>query len=245
MSHVIEINDIWKRFVMRREKTGFKEFLLHLPTFTRRKDSSFFWALKGITFNVRQGECLGIIGRNGAGKSTLLSIILGSTCATRGNVRVMERITPLLGLGAGFHPDLTGRENMKISGVLLGLTIDEINESMENIISFSGIGQFIDMPIRTYSSGMNLRLAFSLAVHTKPKLLLIDEVLGVGDESFQEKSKNTLLGLIQEGVTTVFVSHRLSEIKRMCSRAIWLDEGEIKGEGNPAKIVKAYRRHLE
>jgi ABC-type polysaccharide/polyol phosphate transport system ATPase subunit len=244
MSHIIEIIDIWKRFPMMKEKTGFKEFLLHLPRLTHRNNNSFFWALKGITFNVKQGECLGIIGKNGAGKSTLLSIILGTIYPNKGEVIVSERITPLLGLGSGFHPELTGRENILINGVLLGLTKDEVEERTEEIIDFSEIAKFIDMPARTYSSGMYLRLAFSVAIHTDPRLLLIDEVLAVGDESFQKKSKEALHQLIKKGITTIFVSHKLSEVREICNRAIWLHGGEVMAEGDPREIVKEYRRQL-
>jgi lipopolysaccharide transport system ATP-binding protein len=242
MSCVVEISDVWKKFRMNRERPGFKEFIVNLPKFIKRDENSNFWALKGLSFKVKQGECLGIMGKNGAGKSTLLSLILGTIYPTRGNIKVSQKITPLLELGAGFHHDLTGKENILINGVLLGLTRDEVLERMEEIIAFSEIGEFIDMPVRTYSSGMFLRLTFSIAIHTDPKLLLIDEILAVGDEAFQKKSKDALIGLIKGGVTTLLASHNLPAIKEICDRAIWLDDGMIRAEGKPEKVVEQYLR---
>ena len=240
MNDALEIEDVWKKFPMRRDRPGFKEFLVNLPKFINGNSNSNFWALKGVSFKVKQGECLGIIGKNGAGKSTLLSLILGTIYPTKGEIKISQKITPLLDIGAGFHPDLTGRENILINGVLLGLTKDEVSERMEEITAFSEIGEFIDMPVRTYSSGMYLRLAFSVAIHTAPELLLIDEILSVGDEAFQKKSKDALLNLINGGVTTIFVSHQMSAIKEICHRVIWLDAGEVRAEGKPEKVVNEY-----
>ena len=240
MNCVVEISDVWKKFPMKRDRPGFKEFVVNLSRSIKSKENSNFWALKGVTFEVKQGECLGIIGRNGAGKSTLLSLILGTIYPTKGNIKISQKITPLLELGAGFHPDLTGRENIFINGVLLGLTKDEVVERMEEIIAFSEIGDFIDMPVRTYSSGMYLRIAFSVAIYTAPELFLIDEILSVGDEAFQKKSRDALLNLINGGVTTIFVSHQMSAIKEICHRVIWLDGGLIKAEGEPENVVKEY-----
>jgi ABC-type polysaccharide/polyol phosphate transport system ATPase subunit len=242
MNYIVEVIDVWKRFPMRRDNPGFKEFILHFPKFIYKNSNLFFWALKGINFTVNYGECLGIIGRNGGGKSTLLSLILGTILPTRGELKVSQEITPLLELGAGFHPDLTGRENILINGVLLGLTKNEVLRRIKKIIDFSEIGEFIDMPVRTYSNGMYLRLAFSIAIHTEPKLLLIDEILSVGDESFQKKSKEALIQLIKKGVTTILVSHNLSAIKEICNRVIWLENGEIQAEGKPEEVVREYLR---
>jgi ABC-type polysaccharide/polyol phosphate transport system ATPase subunit len=243
MSYIVEVEDLWKRFPMRKDRPGFKEFFVNLPKFINRDSNSYFWALKGISIKVETGECVGIIGKNGAGKSTLLSLILGNVCPTRGRVSVSEKITPLLELGAGFHPDMTGRENILINGVLLGLTKKEVMERMEDIIAFSDISDFINLPVRTYSTGMYLRLAFSVAIHMDPKLLLIDEILSVGDEAFQKKSRDALLNLINGGVTTIFVSHQMSAIKEICHRAIWLDGGEIGAEGEPERVVEEYLRY--
>ncbi len=243
MNGIIEIKDVWKKFPMGKDRPGFKEFLVKLPQFLSGNSHSYFWALKRISFKIEQGECIGIIGKNGAGKSTLLSLILGTIYPTKGEIQVSQKITPLLELGAGFHPDLTGRENILINGVLLGLTKDEVMERIEAIIAFSEIKEFIDMPLRTYSTGMYLRLAFSVAIHTDPKLLLIDEILAVGDEAFQKKSKDALLHLIKGGATTIFVSHRMSAITEICHRALWLDGGEMRAEGIPEKIVEEYLRY--
>jgi ABC-type polysaccharide/polyol phosphate transport system ATPase subunit len=243
MNCIIDIKDVWKKYPMRKDRPGFKEALVNLARFINRSSNSYFWALKGVSFEVDQGDCLGIIGKNGAGKSTLLSLILGTIYPNKGGVTVSKRITPLLGLGAGFHPELTGKENILINGVLLGLTKEEVEERMDDIIAFSEIEAFINMPARTYSSGMYLRLAFSVAIHTDPKLLLIDEVLAVGDEAFKKKSKQALLQLIKGDVTTVLVSHNPKEVQEICNRVIWLEGGEIKAEGGPGKVVKEYLRH--
>jgi ABC-type polysaccharide/polyol phosphate transport system ATPase subunit len=243
MNSIVEIKDVWKKFPMRRDKPGFKEVLVNLPKFIGGNSHPDFWALKGISFRIEQGESVGIIGKNGAGKSTLLSLILGTIYPTRGEINVSQHITPLLEIGAGFHPDLTGRENILINGVLLGLTKDEVMERMEDIVAFSEIKEFIDMAVRTYSSGMYLRLGFSVAIHTGPKLLLIDEILSVGDEAFRKKSKDALLHLIKGGVTTIFVSHNQSSVREICNRTIWLDGGEIKAEGEPEKVIEEYLRH--
>lgn len=241
MSCIVEVENVWKRFPLMRDKPGFKELLTNLQKFIKQDTNSFFWALKGISFKLKRGECLGIIGKNGAGKSTLLSILLGTIYPTEGKVQVLEVPTPLLELGAGFHPDLTGRENIFINGVLLGLTIDEVRKKCKDIIDFSEIAEFIDMPTRTYSSGMYLRLAFSVAIHTNPKLLLIDEILAVGDEVFQKKSKEAITGMIKGGVTTIFVSHSLPTVREICDRVIWIDDGKIMSEGDPEKVIEDYK----
>ena len=244
MNTIVELEDVWKKYLMKKDRPGLKEFLVNLPKFINGNSNSDFWALRGVSFAMKQGECLGIIGKNGAGKSTLLSLILGTIYPTKGGIKVPEKVTPLLELGAGFHPDLTGRENIIINCVLLGLTKDEAMEKMEDIIRFSEIINFIDMPVRTYSSGMYLRLAFSVAIHTGPKLLLIDEILAVGDEAFQKKSRDALMGLIKGGVTTIFVSHQLAAVKELCNRVIWLETGEIRLEGDSKKVVEEYLKHI-
>ncbi len=242
----IELDHVWKEFPLQRDSAGFKEFILHLDKIMkRRKDGNrHFHALKNVTLGVKREECLGIIGKNGAGKSTLLSLMLGTVSPSKGSVKIMDRVTPLLELGAGLHPDLTGRENILFNGVLLGLTKEEMFGKMPSIIDFSEMGEFIDVPIRTYSSGMFLRLAFSIAIHADPKILLIDEVLAVGDEGFQMKSMEALLKLIKGGVTTVLVSHNLQAIGEICTRAVWLDHGEIAAEGEPSSVIEKYRKYV-
>jgi ABC-type polysaccharide/polyol phosphate transport system ATPase subunit len=244
MSVSLELNDIWKKYAMRRDRPGFKEFIVNLPKFARKNGNSF-WALKGVSFSVSRGECVGIIGRNGAGKSTLLSLILGTIYPTKGKVKVFQKITPLLELGAGFHPDLTGRENIFLNGVLLGLSKVEVAQRMDEIIAFSEIGEFVDMPVRTYSAGMYLRLGFSVAIHMSPSLFIIDEVLAVGDEAFQKKSTDALMRLIQGGVTTLLVTHQLKAVRDLCSRALWLHSGELRCDGHPDKVLAEYLKFSE
>lgn len=240
----IKIENIGKSFPVRKDRPGFKEFIVNLPKFIKSNNQTF-WALKGINLTVNKGECVGIIGRNGAGKTTLLSLLLGTIQPTKGKIIVRGKKTPLLELGAGFHGDLTGIENILINGVLLGLTKEEVLERMDDIINFSELGDFIKMPARTYSSGMYMRLAFSVAIHTDPEILLIDEILAVGDESFQKKSGEALMRLIKGGVTTVYVSHNLDAVKKICDRVIWLEHGEIREEGEPDNVINSYIKSLQ
>lgn len=239
MESIIEVNNLTKNFPSLRRTIGIKEWIVSF-SFSPHLSENIFTALQSITFSVEKGECLGIIGKNGAGKSTLLSLLLGTSVPTSGEIKVFGKRTPLLELGAGFHPDLTGKENVILNGVLLGLTKKTVLTRLNDIVRFSEIEPFIEMPVRTYSSGMNLRIAFSVAIHTEPELLLIDEILAVGDESFQKKSSEALLSLIKSGVTTVLVSHNLDAIRKNCNRVIWLDCGKIKMMGCPNEIVDAY-----
>ena len=236
---MIKAENLWKSFPMRRDRPGLKEFVVNAPKFLKDNNNRF-WALKGVSLLVKKGESLGVIGRNGAGKSTLLTLLLGVAHPNEGSIEVSGKRTPLLELGGGFHPDLTGIENIIINGVLLGNTEVEIRARMAAITAFSELGEFINMPIRTYSSGMQMRLAFSIAIHTSPEVLLIDEILAVGDESFRKKSGNALMELIKGGVTTVYVSHSMDAIKKVCDRAIWLEQGEIRAEGETGLVVEAY-----
>jgi lipopolysaccharide transport system ATP-binding protein len=236
---IIQMEHVWKNYPMIKDKPGFKELITHIPFYIKQKPE-VFWALKDIDLTIQKGDCIGIIGKNGAGKSTLLSLLLGVAGPTKGRVKTSGKITPLLELGAGFHPDMTGRENIIMNGILLGLTRKEVSLKMDDIIRFSEIAEFIDMPVRIYSSGMYLRLAFSVAVHTEPEILLIDEILSVGDEFFQLKSENAIRDLLSKGVTAVFVSHSMASIEKICSRAIWLDHGEIKADGEAGKVVEQY-----
>lgn len=245
MAKSIEVVSLTKKFPSLKNRPGFKEWVVNFFWFSSRHTTTYFTALNSINFSVERGECLGIIGKNGAGKSTLLSLLLGTSVPTEGEIKVLGKRTPLLELGSGFHPDLTGRENIVLNAVLLGLTKKEALERMEAVIKFSEIEPFIDMPVRTYSSGMYLRLAFSVAIHTDPEMLLIDEILAVGDESFQKKSGESLVSLIKSGVTTVFVSHNLDAVKKICNRVIWLDHGNIKLEGSPEMVIEDYLKEIK
>jgi lipopolysaccharide transport system ATP-binding protein len=240
---MIDFDRVWKGFPLHRDRPGFKEFMVNVHKWAeRRREGNYcFYALKDLTLSVERGECVGIIGRNGAGKSTLLSLMLGTILPSKGKVRTIDRVTPLLELGGGFHPDLTGRENAILNGVLLGLTKEDVLKKLPAIIDFSEIDEFMDIPVRTYSSGMYLRLAFSVAIHTDPRILIIDEVLSVGDEEFQKKSKEEMIKLIKGGVTTVLVSHDLHAVQEICHRVLWLDHGELVAEGEPAEVIKKYR----
>jgi lipopolysaccharide transport system ATP-binding protein len=198
--------------------------------------------LREISFQITKGECVGFIGRNGVGKSTLLGLIAGVLKPDSGKIVVKGRVSPLLELGAGFHPDLTGRENIILNGVLLGMTKAEVKAKLDFIVEFSGLKDFIDQPIRTYSSGMVARLAFSVIAHLDPEILLIDEVLAVGDVEFQKKSFQKILEFKEKGITIVLVSHSLDSIVKVCERAIWLENGGIKMDGEAKEVVSAYLR---
>ena len=237
---VIETIHVSKRYPAHSSPPGFKEWIIKLPQRLGSGENPTFAALDSINLKITKGECVGVIGKNGAGKSTLLSLLLGTSVPTDGTVRVDGKRTPLLELGAGFHPDLTGRENIFINAVLLGLTRAQVSQRLDKIVAFSEIEPFIDMPVRTYSNGMYLRLAFSVAIHTEPEILLIDEVLAVGDESFQRKSESAILSLIQSGVTTVFVSHNLQAVQKICHRALWIHQGQIREEGDSQSVVNHY-----
>ena len=219
---------------------GIKSFLFHLPEAVKTLKDSRYEVLREVTFQVGKGESLGIIGRNGAGKSTILGLIAGIIKPTKGKITVQGRISSLLELGGGFHPELTGRENIVMNGVLLGLTKNEVFQKMDEITEFSGLGEFIDQPIRIYSSGMLARLGFSVVANLGPEILLIDEILAVGDMEFQKKCLKKMMDFKKSGVTMVFVSHSMENIKLLCDRVIWIDRRTIKMEGAPEKVIPHY-----
>ena len=198
------------------------------------------WALKDISFDVKKSELLGIIGRNGAGKSTLLKVLCRITDPTKGRAVVRGRISSLLEVGTGFHPELTGRENVYLNGTILGMTKGEVKRKFDEIVAFSGVEKFIDTPVKRYSSGMKVRLAFSVAAHLEPEILIIDEVLAVGDADFQKKCLNKMEDVGQQGRTVLFVSHNLPAVCRLCERAILLDKGGIVKDGAPDQVVSFY-----
>lgn len=215
---------------LKGSKEGYQEAL-------RRQNRD---VLRGISFDVGRGETLGIIGENGAGKSTLLKLLTGIYKPTRGVVSKKGRISALLELGAGFHPEFSGRENIYMNGLILGLEKKTIREKEQEIIEFSELAEFIDAPVRTYSSGMYMRLAFSIAVNVNPDILLIDEILAVGDEHFRHKSAAKIRSFQNGEIAIVLVSHDLGNIRQWCSRAIWIDEGRIAAEGEPGFVVDRY-----
>jgi ABC-type polysaccharide/polyol phosphate transport system ATPase subunit len=201
-------------------------------------------ALKDVSFEVRKGEIFGLIGANGAGKSTALKLVARVLRPTQGRVRACGRVAPLLAMGAGFHPELTGRENVFLNATLLGFTRRQIEERFESIVDFAELWDFIDAPIRTYSSGMLTRLGFAVASDQMPDILILDEVLGVGDAAFQEKSLARIRSFQEKGATTLFVSHAMAGVREMCQRVLWLDHGSVRFIGKADEGVDMYLEHL-
>lgn len=199
-----------------------------------------FWALRDVSFDVEAGEVVGIVGRNGAGKSTLLKILSRITEPTRGEAVVRGRLGSLLEVGTGFHPELTGRENIFLNGAILGMRAGEIRERLDEIVDFAGVERFLETPIKHYSSGMYLRLAFAVAAHTDPDILIVDEVLAVGDQEFQKKCLDRMHQTSHSGRTVLFVSHNLSAIESLCSRVLWLEEGRVREDGPAPEVIRRY-----
>src|SRR5713226_6449515 len=206
----------------------------------RQFDQREFWALEDVSFNVRRGEAFGIIGGNGAGKSTILKLLTGIMRPTKGSIRVAGRISALIEVSAGFHPDLTGRENIYLNGAILGMKRDEIRQRFDAIVDFSGLEEFIDTPVKRYSSGMFARLGFSVAAHVDPDILLVDEVLSVGDYLFQRKCVERMHSVIASGATVVFVSHNLREVANLCKRSLLLERGAVHMIGPTAEVIRTY-----
>jgi lipopolysaccharide transport system ATP-binding protein len=234
---VIEFHDVSKSY---HRHAGQMLLRNHLTQYLRRRREERFFALKHVSFAVEKGESLAVIGRNGAGKSTLLGLVAGLSRPDTGEVSVNGKVAALLELGSGFHPDLTGRENVRLNAALLGLSRRRTAEAFETIVEFSGISEFIDEPLRTYSTGMVMRLAFSVAINTDPEVLLIDEVLAVGDAAFQAKCFEKLHEFRNSGKTILCVSHASSIISQLCDRALWLDHGELIMSGSVADVSAAY-----
>ena len=203
-----------------------------------------FWALRDVSFDIRKGETVGIVGKNGAGKSTLLQMICGTLSATQGLIRAQGSITALLELGSGFNPSFTGRENVYLNGLILGLSTAEVDSKFEEIAAFAEIGDFIDQPVKTYSSGMYLRLAFAVQVCVNPDILIVDEALAVGDAYFVHRCFHRLRDMKARGKTILFVSHDTGSVKNLCDRAIWIDEGRLRMSGDPDEVTRQYRAHL-
>lgn len=237
---MIKVSNVSMKYIITHDRIqSLKEFTV---AFLKRKlVYEEFWALKGISFEVEKGEVMGIIGRNGAGKSTLLKIISGILKPTEGSVQLKGNIVPMLELGSGFDHDLTGRENIFLNGSILGYSERFLKGKFDEIVEFAELDKFIDVPIRNYSSGMLMRLAFSIATVVEPDILIVDEILAVGDEAFQAKSKARMMELMGGGTTVLFVSHNLDQIREICNRVIWLDEGKIKMEGETQQVCDAYR----
>ncbi len=241
MNPVIKFEHVSKRFYLNQHSRTVQEMLF--GRFRKRKpefDEQEFWPLKDISFEVNAGETVGIVGPNGVGKSTILKLVARILEPTSGTITTHGRVRTLLELGAGFHPDLTGRENIYLNGAIMGLSRDEVKRKFDQIVSFSELEQFIDMPVKHYSSGMYVRLGFAVAIHTDPEILLVDEVLSVGDASFQIKCMEQIDRLRGSGVTILFVSHSADAVKSICSRALWLDQGRLAADGAVESVVARY-----
>ncbi|MBM7585763.1 ABC-type polysaccharide/polyol phosphate transport system ATPase subunit [Bacillus pakistanensis] len=233
---MIKLKDLWVSYP--RQTEG---IINNLKRAIRKEEKKKeFWALRGLDFEVQKGEVLGVIGRNGSGKSTLLKILSGLITPDKGEFDVKGNLPVLLSLGAGFEPDLSGKENIYLNGLLLGQTKSEIDEKMNEIVDFSELGDFIYEPVRTYSSGMRSRLAFSIAITIDPNVLLIDEVLGVGDQSFRDKSKDAILEKIKQNRTVILVTHSASLVREICDRVVWIHLGEQKEIGTVDEVVPKY-----
>ena len=240
-ANAIEIDGVWKKFRLYKEKNvSLKEAVVR----GRRSRHEDFWALQDITVQVPSGQALGLIGANGSGKSTLLKVIARILAADRGRVAVAGRVATLLELGAGFQMDYTGIENIYLNGAILGLSRRQITERLDDIIAFAELDQFINNPVRNYSSGMYMRLGFAIAVHVDPQVILIDEVLAVGDEAFQRKCIERIRRFRKEGRTMVFVSHDLAAVMDVCDRVLWLEHGRVRADGKPPDAVDAYLSHV-
>lgn len=244
---VIEFDSVSKSFRMDRDRRprAFQELFIGLLRRKRRERDArdLFWALRDVSFKIEAGESVGLVGSNGAGKSTALKLISRIIQPNSGSVRVNGRVTALLELGAGFHPELSGRDNIFLNGTVMGLSRRQINTKLDEIIEFADIGDFIDVPVKDYSSGMQARLGFSVAAHLDPQIVLVDEALSVGDQAFQQKCNERMLQMRRAGVTMLYVSHSLESVEQICQRAIWLDKGNLRLDDSAQRVASAYYRH--
>ena len=239
--NIVEFNNVSKLYYRHGDRLLLRNRLQQLITGTRPES---FAAVKNVSFTMRRGESMAIVGPNGAGKSTLLSLVAGLSKADTGSIAVNGRVAALIELGSGFHPDLTGEENVRLNAALLGLSRKRINELYDEIIEFSGIAsEFVDEPLRTYSSGMIMRLAFSVAINMDPDVLLVDEILAVGDASFQEKCFQKVHQFRDSGRSLLCVSHAAGMVQQLCDKALWLDHGEMVMGGNIGEVLEAYNGH--
>ena len=239
---MIEVNDVTMRFHLNTDKIlSLKEFLTRAIRGTIQYED--FTALNHVSFQVEKGETIGLIGHNGAGKSTLLKMISGILKPTEGSIVTRGNVVPMLELGSGFDFDLTGRENIFLNGAIMGYSEEYLNSKYDEIVAFSELGKFIDVPIRNYSSGMLTRLAFSVASLIEPEILIVDEILAVGDASFQEKSHRRMMEMMGGGTTVLVVSHSLEQIRELCTRVVWIDGGNVKMIGKTDEVCDAYARH--
>lgn len=243
---MIKINNVSMRFNLGIEKNfSLKLFFINMFKWKKeKKEKKEFWALKDVNLEVKKGEVVGFIGSNGAGKSTLLKVVAGVMKPTKGSVEKYGNICPMIELGAGFDMDLTARENIYLNGAILGYSREFINQKFEEIVEFSELRDFLDVPVRNFSSGMVARLAFSVATIVDPEILIVDEILSVGDIAFQQKSENKMRSMIEGGTTVLFVSHSLAQIEKLCDRVVWLENGTVKKIGEPKQICEEYKQFV-
>jgi ABC-type polysaccharide/polyol phosphate transport system ATPase subunit len=241
-SCAIELEGVGKRYLLGHGR-GARGVLVDLLGLDEKRDH--VWALKDVNLRVQAGESVGLIGANGAGKTTLLKLLAGISRPTRGQVRARGRVAALLNVGAGFHPELSGRQNVDLNGVILGLSRREVRERYDAIVEFAGLEAFMDTPVKHYSAGMYARLAFSVAAHVDPDVLLVDEVLSVGDAAFQDASLRRMLAFREAGAAVIFVSHNMAAVELMCQRAVWLERGEVRATGPTPAVVHAYLDALD
>jgi len=242
-SIAIDFRNVSKQYILQRQKS----YIVHdavRKVLRRQRKRREFWALKDVSFQIKKGQAVAFMGGNGAGKSTLLGLVAGTVFPTLGSVQVQGRIGALLELGAGFHQDLTGRENIYLNASLLGMQREQVDEQYERIVEFSELQDFIDAPLRTYSSGMRVRLGFSVAIHINPQILIMDEVLAVGDQHFQAKCVKQIKSFRASGKTLLFVSHSPTSVKDMCDRVIWLDHGSLRADGPTGDIIAEYEKAM-
>lgn len=239
---MIKIDNVSMKFNLGVEKdNSLKQMFIRVLSFShKKKKKEYFWALKNINIDIIKGEVVGIVGTNGAGKSTLLKIVSGVYKPTEGSVEVNGKISPMIELGAGFDGELTARENIYLNGAILGYSKDFIDEKFDEIVEFSELKDFLDVPVKNFSSGMTAKLAFSISTVVDPEILIVDEILSVGDIKFQQKSKGKMMSMIKGGTTVLYVSHSLDAIKSICTKVIWLDHGSIVMIGDTKKVCKKY-----
>ena len=241
---ILVVDNVSMQFNLSKEKVDhLKEYFIKLIRRELRKDS--FWALQNVSFSVSKGDRIGILGLNGAGKSTLLKIIAGVFKPTEGTVKVKGKIVPLLELGAGFEPQYTGRENIYLYGAVLGYSKKFIDQKYEEIVEFSGLQKFIDVPLKNYSSGMAARLGFAIATIVRPEILIVDEVLAVGDIAFQEKCQKRMQEMLANGTTLLYVSHAIETVTQLCDHALWLNKGEMVMQGEANEVCEAYLKSFD
>jgi lipopolysaccharide transport system ATP-binding protein len=258
MSVAIKVEALGKKYILRHQTGGRSRYVALRDVLADKVTSLFkrnsqadgrreeFWALKDISFEIKQGEAVGIIGRNGAGKSTLLKLLSRITKPTQGRIEIEGRVASLLEVGTGFHPELTGRENIYLNGAIMGMHRAEIKSKFDEIVAFAEVEKFLDTPVKRYSSGMYMRLAFAVAAHLEPEILVVDEVLAVGDAAFQKKCLGKMQDVSQkQGRTVLFVSHNMEAIIRLCSQCVYLAQGELKAQGGTREVIKAYTEHAK